>query len=133
MLPFQWVTHPHRIENNAQGLRGHRGSSSRARNKLSEGSLLLYGGKRRKRATRETSVCVQRKREGGREIERERNDGLKRRWNGIEEEWGIVGTRLHPSGNGSTHATRAYGQLPNALSSSGRSGHPRCLFDNQSV
>lgn len=112
-----------------QGLRGHRGLSSRARNKLSEGSL-LYRGKRRKREEEDDArnICVRAERE------RERNDGLEQRWNGIEEEWGIVGTRLHPSGNGSTHATRAYGQPPNALSFARQwIGHPRCLFDNQSV
>lgn len=40
-------------------------------------------------------------------------------WKRIEEEWGIVGTRLHPSGNGpiGRHTRlRTYGQPPNALS-----------------
>lgn len=78
MLSFQWVTHPHRIENNTQGLRGHRGLSSRARNNCpaSEGSL-LYRGKRRKREEEDDvrDICVR----AEKERERERNDGLERR------------------------------------------------------
>lgn len=47
-----------------QGLRGHRGLSSRARNKLSEGSL-LYRGKRRKREEEDDArnICVRAERE----------------------------------------------------------------------